>query len=454
MDFSTIMLDISLFCGLYFQIFLLVTFFDGEEKEKKVEKEKSALSMVKSLKKKVNAALPTVSIIVPCFNEARTVKKTVMSLLGLNYPKDKLSILIVDDGSTDNTYAIAHTFTRFKNVSVVRQKNGGKYTAMNYGIRQSTADIVGCLDADSTVDSEALMRMIPFFNDTKVMAVTPAMRAIVGDQGNGEKKSSDSRSKKPTILQHIQRAEYNVGIFTKRVYAMIDAIHVTPGPFSIFRREVFDKIGYFRHAHNTEDMEIAFRLQSHGYRIANCHDAFVYTITPATLVKLYRQRTRWTYGFIKNLIDYRRCLFNKKYGNMGMLTMPFAVLGIGFVFYFVGLFLYHGGVSLYNMYERVSTVGMVGLTGSGSHFSFASFGENFQTYFHNFYFGIGMTSVLGLMLLATTMYIVFKSKKMAEGSARLSRDIVYFLCFYSFLAPIWIGKSVYNVVLSKKTPWR
>jgi hypothetical protein len=134
--------------------------------------------------------------------------------------------------------------------------------------------------------------------------------------------------------------------------------------------------------------------------------------------------------------------------------MPFAVLGIGFVFYFVGLFLYHGGVSLYNMYERVSTVGMVGLTGSGSHFSFASFGENFQTYFHNFYFGIGMTSVLGLMLLATTMYIVFKSKKMAEGSARLSRDIVYFLCFYSFLAPIWIGKSVYNVVLSKKTPWR
>jgi cellulose synthase/poly-beta-1,6-N-acetylglucosamine synthase-like glycosyltransferase len=437
MDFPTIILDISLFCGLYFQIFLLVTFFDGEEKEKK---EKTANIAMKKV-------LPTVSIIVPCFNEARTVKKTVMSLLGLDYPKDKLSILVVDDGSTDNTYAIARTFTRFKNVRVVRQENGGKYTAMNYGIRQSTADVVGCLDADSTVDPQALIRMIPFFNDTKVMAVTPAMRVDTNSQ-----KDKDGQLKKPTILQHIQRAEYNVGIFTKRVYAMMDAIHVTPGPFSIFRREIFDKIGLFKHAHNTEDMEIAFRIQSHGYRIANCHNAFVYTITPDTLNKLYRQRTRWSYGFIKNLIDYRRCLFNKKYGNMGMLTMPFAILGIGFVFYFVGLFLYHGGVSLYNMYERVSTVGMVGLT--SSHLSLASVSTSFTEYFHNFYFGLGMSTMLGLMLLATTIYIVFKSKKMAEGSAKLSRDIVYFLCFYSLLAPIWIGKSVYNVVLSKKTPWR
>lgn len=447
MDFPTIMLDISLFCGLYFQIFLLVTFFDGEEKEKRTEKGKAALLAVKSLGKTADTAFPTVSIIVPCFNEARTVKKTVMSLLKLNYPKDKLSILIVDDGSTDNTYAIAHTFTRFKNIKVVRQENGGKYTAMNYGIRQCTADIVGCLDADSTVDPQALMKMIPYFDDTKVMAVTPAMRVDTNGQ-----KNKDGQSKKPTILQEIQRAEYNVGIFTKRVYAMIDAIHVTPGPFSIFRREVFDKIGYFRHAHNTEDMEIAFRLQSHGYRIANCHDAFVYTITPATLVKLYRQRTRWTYGFIKNLIDYRRCLFNKKYGNMGMLTMPSAVLGISFVFYFTGLFIYRTGVSIYHTYERVATVGTVGMT--PSHFSLASIFASFTQYFHGFYFGLGMTTVLGVMLLATTLYIVFKSKKMAEGSAKLSRDIIYFVCFYSFLAPIWIGKSVYNVVLSKKTPWR
>ena len=370
-----------------------------------------------------------------------------MSLLNLNYPKDKLSILVVDDGSTDNTHAVAtavvahlNTANGFKNIKVVRQENGGKYTAVNYGIRQSTADIVGCLDADSIVDPQALIRMIPFFNDKKVMAVTPAMRV-------------DTHLPRPaTILQHIQRTEYNIGIFTKRVYAMIDAIHVTPGPFSIFRREVFDTIGLFKHAHNTEDMEIAFRIQSEGFRIANCHNAFVYTITPNTLRKLYRQRTRWTYGFIRNLIDYRRCLFNKKYGNMGMLTMPFAVIGIGFVFYFVGLFMYRGGVFIYNMYERISTVGTIGLT--FSHLSFASISTSFTEYFHSFYFSLGMTSVLGVMLLATTIYIVFKSKKMAEGSAKLSRDIVYFLCFYSFVAPLWIGKSVYNVVLSKKTPWR
>jgi cellulose synthase/poly-beta-1,6-N-acetylglucosamine synthase-like glycosyltransferase len=437
MDLSTIIIDISLFCGLYFQIFLLVTFFNGEKKEKmKKIKAKAAINV---------SLLPTVSIIVPCFNEARTLEKTVMSILGLDYPKDKLSILIVDDGSTDDTYTVARNVaTRlaksFKNINVISQENGGKFTALNFGIRHSTADFVSCLDADSTVDSQALIRMIPYFKDEKVMAVTPAMRAITSDMVNGGK---------PTILQQIQRAEYNIGIFNKKVYGMINAIHVTPGPFSVFRRTVFEKIGYFRHAHNTEDMEIAFRIQSKGYRIANCYNAFVYTITPATLNKLYRQRTRWTCGFIKNLIDYRQCLFNKKYGNMGMLTMPFAVLGIGFVFYFAGQFIYHIGVFVYNTYDRIATVGFI-----SPHFSFTSLTGNFSNAFHNLYFSLGMSTVLAVILFIITLYIIFRSKKMAEGSMKPSMDIFYFVFLYSFIAPIWIGKSVYNVVFSRKTPWR
>ena len=204
MDFTTIMLDISLFLGLYFQIFLLVSFFEAEENE-----EKLILPVI----------LPTVTIIVPCFNEAKTVEKTILSLMGLNYPMDKLNILVVDDGSVDDTFAQAqHAAKRFPNVRVVTQKNGGKYTALNLGIRECTTDIVGCLDADSMVHPDALIKMIPYFNDLRTMAVTPAMRV--------------HQSK--TFLQQIQRAEYNVGIFTKRVFGYLDAINVTPGPFSIF----------------------------------------------------------------------------------------------------------------------------------------------------------------------------------------------------------------------------
>ena len=79
----------------------------------------------------------------------------------------------------------------------------------------------------------------------------------------------------------------------------LGGIHVTPGPFSIFRKKVFDELGPFRKAHNTEDQEIALRMQEHGYRIEHCVDAYVYTVSPNTVGKLYRQRLRWVYGFIK-----------------------------------------------------------------------------------------------------------------------------------------------------------
>ncbi|MEY2664772.1 MAG: hypothetical protein RIT04_580, partial [Candidatus Parcubacteria bacterium] len=227
-------LYISLFGGLYYQVFLLVTFFEVDEKEPE---------------KIADADLPTVSITVPCFNEGKTLSRTVRSLLNINYPADKLSILIVDDGSTDDTHAVAKTFESDR-VRVIHQKNQGKYTALNLGIMSSKAEFIGCLDADSTVHPDALRKMLAYFKTDNIMSVTPALHVY----------------KPSNILQLMQRVEYNVGIFAKRIFGKMNAIHVTPGPFSIFRRSVFETIGLFKHAHNTEDMEIAFRIQMHGYR--------------------------------------------------------------------------------------------------------------------------------------------------------------------------------------------
>jgi cellulose synthase/poly-beta-1,6-N-acetylglucosamine synthase-like glycosyltransferase len=404
MDISLILLDISIFFGLYFQIFLLVTYFGVDEPEEKKPME-----------------LPSVTIVVPCFNEAKTVLKTVHSLLALNYPKEKLSILVVDDGSSDNTYDVAKTVVHSQ-VNVVRQKNGGKHTALNYGIGHCSSDVIGCLDADSIVDSEALIRMIPYFNDQKVMAVTPAMRV----------------HEPKTVLQKMQHAEYNLGIFAKRVFSRMNAINVTPGPFSLFRKKVFEEIGMFRPAHNTEDMEIAFRIQSHRYKIANCHRAYVYTISPNTLKKLYRQRTRWSYGFIKNAIDYKYIFFNKEYGDMGMLTLPFSVIGIFFCFYVLGKVVYDVGQSIVLKIEKIITVGF-----HVPHFSFDFFFVN-----------TSITAILALILISITISILFLGKKIAQNSIRPSMDIFWYVVLYGFVAPIWLGKAVYNVALSKKTPWR
>lgn len=406
MDINSIVLFVFIFFGLYIQLFLLITFFE-ENPTKPLDLDE----------------LPTVSITVPCFNEARTLSKTVNSLLALNYPKDKLKIVIINDGSTDNTEEVALSFKKF-GVEVITQKNGGKYTALNRGIEISKSDLIGCLDADSEVHPDALMRMVPLFSEEKIVAVIPNM--VVHEPKN--------------ILQLIQRVEYELGSFTRWVYGKLNALHVTPGPFSIFKREIFEKIGPFKHAYNTEDMEIACRIQSHGYRIVNCRNAYVYTITPPTLKKLHVQRVRWTYGFLKNVMDYRHLFFNKKYGNIAYLTLPFGCLSIVSALYIFGYFIYS---ILNSLYQHIYKWTIVGIDTPHLSLNFDWFYINTNTY-----------TLLAGVAFSIGVIILFIGQKISTGKIRPSMDMLYFFVLYGFIAPVWVGKSVYNVVLAKKTPWR
>jgi cellulose synthase/poly-beta-1,6-N-acetylglucosamine synthase-like glycosyltransferase len=409
--YSSIILYISLFFGLYYQIFILVTFFETDSKKSTVKKA--------SLR---SPHLPSVSIIVPCFNEEKTLEKTVLSLLGLNYPKEKLFITIVDDGSKDSTYKKAIEMTKYPNVRAFTQKNGGKFTALNFGIRNSNTEIIGCLDADSTVHPDSLLKMIPYFKGKDVVAVTPAMKVHNAN----------------TILQKMQRVEYNIGIFLKKIMGKLDAIHVTPGPFSLFKKNVFEKIGYFRHAHNTEDMEIAFRIQNNYYRIANCPTAFVYTITPSTFKKLYKQRTRWTYGFIKNALDYRHMFLNPRYGNLGMLTLPFAVISSIVALLLFSSTIYNFGSYLITHIQKYITIGFSLHLGS----------------LDPFFFNTNTIVILAVIMFSISIGLILLSWRLAEGKIRIGRDILYFITLYGFIAPFWLAKASFNVLASRTTPWR
>jgi len=232
---------------------------------------------------------PYISVIIPVYNEEKTIAGTINSLLDLDYPKDKLKLIIIDDGSKDGTWKIIQEFEKFENVSVFHKENGGKYTALNLGIEKTETPFIGCLDSDSFVDKEALKRIMTYFDDSETMAVAPSI--IVDNPKN--------------IIQGAQKAEYDMAIYNKKMLAFLGGIHVTPGPFSIFRKKVFDDLGPYRHAHNTEDQEIALRMQENDYKIEHCPDAYVYTIAPNTVPKLYRQRLRWIYGFLRNAIEVR-----------------------------------------------------------------------------------------------------------------------------------------------------
>jgi cellulose synthase/poly-beta-1,6-N-acetylglucosamine synthase-like glycosyltransferase len=410
---GTIILDIFIFLSVYVQVFFFVTFLENRKK------------IIMRIGKIELKSYPAVTITVPCWNEESTIEKTVRSLLNLNYPKDKLKIFLVDDGSTDNTLEVINKFTSYENIKVFHKKNGGKFTALNLGLQNIETDFFGCLDADSFADPESLVRLMSYFEkNEKIMAVVPSV--VLGSSVN--------------FIQGAQKAEYYMGVYFKKMLDFMGAIDVTPGPLTIFKKKVFDDLGGYRHGHNTEDMEIAYRMQKNNYKIEHCNDAYVYTNTPKTIGKLYRQRLRWIFGFINNTIDYKGVLFKKKYGNFSVFTLPVRVASVAAVFYLFMKIAYNLGDFLYSKIVVFETVGFhLGV----KNFVFDPFYLNMQTFF-----------LLIIITYALIFFSMIFGRRMVEGKWGFSLDMLYYFPIFSLVAPFWLMQAVYNTLLKRRPAWR
>ena len=410
---SNVIFSILVFLSVYVQVFFFVTFLENRKK-----------IIIRNGKSKL-VRYRAVTIAVSCWNEEKTVYKTVRSLLSLNYPKDKIKIFLIDDGSTDGTWDIIRKFARYPNIKVFRKENGGKYTALNLALEHMETDFFGGLDADSFADPESLIRIMSYFEkDPSIMAVAPSV--VVYNP--------------KTLVQNAQKAEYHMGIYIKKMLGFLGAINVTPGPLTIFRKKVFDELGPYRHGHNTEDMEIAYRMQKNNYKIEHCNDAFVFTSTPGTIKKLYRQRLRWIYGFINNTIDYRDVLFRKKYGNFALFTLPTGIVSILAVSYLFGQIVYDLGDFLYSKIIQVRTVGW--------HFTAESINPDF------FFLDTHSALFLVVFIYSFVIFAIIFGRKMAEGKWSFSPNIFYFLIIFRILAPFWFLKAIYNTILKRKPSWR
>ena len=409
---NEIIVYVILFTFLYYEVFFLVSFFE----------KRKALNRDNPLPNK----LPTVTIIVPCFNEEKTIQRTVESLLALDYPMELLSIYLIDDGSVDSTPEVMKQYANgYPNIKVWKKKNGGKWRALNYGIERSSSELIGCLDADSFVEKNALKEIVKYFATHRdVMAVTPSMR--IWEPNN--------------LIRMIQNAEYDFGIFMRKVMAFLGAIHVTPGPFSIFKRKVFEKLGPYKHAHNTEDLEMALRMQKAGMKIENANKAIVYTVGPDTAYKLYRQRIRWTGGFMQNLVDYRAMILSKKHNHLGLFILPMTVITVLATLYFVAGFIWSSTKGVYQTFENIQSVGFIWPK------------LNFDLSL--FYIDTNTVSVLSLALLTSTVLCIIIGRMISNNKKVLSLDILYFVFLYGLIAPFWLIKSVYNTLASKEAKWR
>ena len=231
-----------------------------------------------------------------------------------------------------------------------------------------------------------------------------------------------------------------MGVYLKKMLGFLGAINVTPGPLTIFRKKVFDDLGYYRHGYNTEDMEIAYRMQKNNYKIEHCNDAFVHTNTPGTVRKLFRQRLRWIYGFINNTIDYKNVLFRKKYGNFALFTLPMGVISIASVSYLFGRIIYN---LVHFLYLKIVQLKVIGFN-----FSVRSF--NFDPFFVNTQFFIFLIIFIYLLVI----FSIILGRKMTEGKWNLSLDMLYFFPVFGLIAPFWLLKAVYNTILQRKPAWR
>ncbi|HVX90345.1 MAG TPA: glycosyltransferase [Candidatus Paceibacterota bacterium] len=400
-----------LFIAIFFETFVLLTFLSTPARRARA--------------RGASAKTPTVAIIIPCYNEMHTVAGTVKSALALDYPTDKLEVVLVDDGSTDGTPAAMAAFADNPQVKIIRKENGGKHTALNAGIAATSAELVGCLDADSFVESSALREVISCFDTPEVAATTAAM----------------SVHEPQNLLQHMQNAEYIFGILLRHSLSTVNGLYVTPGPFSFYRREIVERLGGFRKGHQTEDLEMALRIQRAGYAIDNAPRARVYTKAPTSVPKLIKQRTRWTTGFLRNVLnEYRDLIGNRKYGTLGTMVLPIGIsaIGSGIVLFLLSLSLltYHIGHAIF--------------VHMGIPYTF-SFGH---IAFDWFYIPLSFYIVLAIFTILTTLVMIAIGKRVSATPGSLSRGILAYALLYGFIAPFWLMRATADVVTGARRAWK
>jgi len=411
-----IILWITYFISLYFAIFWFMVLLENKPKKR-----------TKKLRK-----YPFVSIVIPAYNEEKRIKPTIESVLKLNYPKNKYEIIIVNDGSKDNTSKVVkniiNQYGEF-NIKLFEQNNKGKGAALNNGLRKAKGEYFVCLDADSFVSENALRKILPEFTDDKVAVVLPLLKV----------------EKPRTFLQKMQWLEYIVNMFYKDLMGKLDCVHVAPGPFSAYKKSILKKVGGFDENNMTEDLEITLRLQKHNYKIVQILNTEVYTITPSNLKELYKQRNRWYKGSILNAIAYRKMMFNKNYGDFGIIQMPTIIIsGLVAIILLSSILYYALKPNIEYLY----------------HLSFVNFDiitliKNFSFNFH--YLDMNYTTLLLILSMLTISLTIIKKAHIRTNEKKITKYGVfsflgYLVLYFFILGIIWIG-IVFDLLMDKKQRW-
>jgi cellulose synthase/poly-beta-1,6-N-acetylglucosamine synthase-like glycosyltransferase len=253
---------------------------------------------------------PSVSVVVPAYNEAKVIGQSIRALFRSSYPR--FDIIVVDDGSTDGTYDyVVGVLSDNPRARAFTQPNRGKGQALNFGISQTQADVIVTLDADTIVRPNTIEKLVRHFADPCVGAV--AGNAKVGNRGK--------------LLARWQALEYiTMQNLERRAFDLLNCITVVPGAVGAWRRDVALRAGGFATETIAEDADLTFAILRMGYKVNYEEEAIGLTEAPETLRSFLKQRFRWMYGTLQTVWKHLDTMFRPRYGALGMFGVPYVLV--------------------------------------------------------------------------------------------------------------------------------
>ena len=389
-----------IFVSLYFTLLFLVLFWKNKSNLFEDNKENY---------------LPTLSVLIPAHNEEKSIRDTIKIVLDINYPKNLFEVIVIDDGSTDNTLKIVK---EFKGIRILSKENSGKADSLNKAIAIANNEIIVVVDADSYPDKDSFLKMVPYFFDKNVGAVTSSI--MVKNPKN--------------LIEKLQSTEYIFIAFARKLLDAIGSVYVTPGPLSMYRKDALLKIGGFDKKNLTEDIEIAWNLLKHNYDIRMCLSAKVYTNCKNNLKTWWKQRVRWNVGGLQTIAKYKGTFGKKNFNMLGLFVTPFFIFS--WVLSLLGLFIFG-----YFFLKKVAYYFLFtnSVYDSGAKFNLELFNFN-PTVF---------TFFVIFLLILTVFYIFYCFNYMKETkiNLRTSFILLIYLLFYLAISPFIHINAIFRFLL-------
>ena len=270
-----------------------------------------------------DAREPLITILIPAHNEEKVIIRCLDSVFASSY--QRLQVIVVDDASSDATTKLVRQYIKEHELRkgdrcrlVAKLRNGGKGSALNFALKYyARGDFAMTLDADSILAPDAVENALSYFSDPKVVGVAANVQII----------------DEPTVLGILQKFEHMIGYRSKKVYSITNCEFVIGGVASTYRMDVIRKVGFYDTDTLTEDIGLSIKIISAGNRqnrIVYAADVVAATEGVEKFRALLKQRYRWKYGSLQNLIKYRQLILSTDRRFTRGLTfyrMPIAVLG-------------------------------------------------------------------------------------------------------------------------------